>query len=60
VGSVLVNAGVDLHTVGKQLGHSQAKTTARYAHLSVETQRQAAQRFGELLKDAVNHGKAKR
>ena len=50
VGSVLANAGVDLYTIGKQLGHAQAKTTARYAHLAVETQRQAAARFGELLK----------
>ena len=50
VGSVLANAGVDLYTIGKQLGHAQAKTTARYAHLAVETQRQAAARFGELFK----------
>ena len=28
MGSVLANAGIDLYTVGKQLGHAQAKTTA--------------------------------
>jgi integrase len=50
VGSVLANAGVDLYTVGKQLGHAQTKTTARYAHLAVETQRKAADTFSELLK----------
>jgi integrase len=49
-GSVLANAGVDLYTVGKQLGHAQTKTTARYAHLSVETQRSATDRFSELVK----------
>lgn len=32
--SMLINAGVDLFTVGKILGHSTPQTTARYAHLS--------------------------
>jgi integrase len=49
-GSVLANAGVDLYTVGKQLGHAQVKTTARYAHLGVETQRKATDKFSELVK----------
>lgn len=32
--SLLINAGVDLFTVGKILGHATPATTARYAHLS--------------------------
>jgi len=32
--SWLINAGVDLYTVGKILGHSGPQTTQRYAHLS--------------------------
>ena len=32
--SEMVNAGVDLYTVGKVLGHRDARSTARYTHLS--------------------------
>jgi integrase len=32
--SWLINAGVDLYTVGRILGHSSPLTTARYAHLA--------------------------
>lgn len=35
--SWLVNAGVDLYTVGAILGHTAPQTTARYAHLSNAT-----------------------
>jgi len=35
--SYMVNAGQSLYVVGQVLGHSQAKTTQRYAHLSNET-----------------------
>jgi integrase len=35
--SYMVNAGQSLYVVGQVLGHAQAKTTARYAHLSQET-----------------------
>jgi site-specific recombinase XerD len=35
--SWLIQAGVDLFTVGKILGHSGPQTTARYAHLSTQT-----------------------
>ena len=35
--SYMVNAGQSLYIVGQVLGHAQAKTTARYAHLSQET-----------------------
>lgn len=41
--SELINAGVDLHTIGKVLGHKDARSTDRYAHL-----------LGSTLADAVN------
>ena len=39
--SVMVNSGASLPVVGKILGHSQASTTQRYAHLEVNPARQA-------------------
>ncbi|RQD63181.1 MAG: hypothetical protein D5R98_05685 [Desulfonatronovibrio sp. MSAO_Bac4] len=41
--SFLINAGRSIYEVGALLGHSQIKTTMRYAHLAEKT-----------LKDAVN------
>lgn len=35
--SEMCNAGVDLYTVGKVLGHRDPRSTARYAHLSPQT-----------------------
>ena len=43
--SWLINAGVDLYTVGKILGHSTPTTTARYAHLAQGTLRKAMGRL---------------
>lgn len=43
--SWLINAGVDLYTVGKILGHSGPATTARYAHLSTATLEQAMRKL---------------
>jgi integrase len=43
--SWLINAGVDLYTVGKILGHSGPATTARYAHLSTQTLEKAMARL---------------
>ncbi len=54
--SHLVSNGVSLQIVGKLLGHTQPQTTARYAHVSDEAQRDATNRFGEILKTA-NAGK---
>lgn len=42
--SLLINAGVELYTVGQILGHKSQQTTARYSHLSVETKQQALER----------------
>ena len=43
--SWLINAKVDLYTVGKILGHSGPQTTARYAHLSHATLKDAMGRL---------------
>lgn len=43
--SMLINAGVDLYTVGKILGHSTPTTTQRYAHLADATLRKAMRRL---------------
>lgn len=44
--SELVNAGVDLHTVGAVLGHQSQQSTARYAHLSQDRMREAMSGIG--------------
>lgn len=44
--SELVNAGVDLYTVGAVLGHKDARSTQRYAHLRHETLADAIGRIG--------------
>jgi integrase len=47
--SSLVSSGTSLHIVGRLLGHTQPQTTARYAHLSDDALRHAANRFGSKL-----------
>jgi integrase len=47
--SLVISSGESLATVGALLGHSQAATTARYAHLHDEVQRRATERLGELI-----------
>jgi integrase len=39
--SLLVQAGVPLYTVGEILGHTDKRTTGRYAHLAVGNLREA-------------------
>lgn len=46
--SHLVQAGVDLYTVSKLLGHSSIKTTEIYAHLSPVTLASAVEKLPEL------------
>jgi len=48
--SQLVNSKCSLHEVQKLLGHSSAKMTQRYAHLSNEALMSAASCAGRLLK----------
>lgn len=45
--SELINAGVDLYTVGRVLGHKDARSTQRYAHLAVGTLAAAVDRIGQ-------------
>jgi integrase len=44
--SEMVNAGVDLYTVGGVLGHKSAVSTARYAHLAQSKLREAIGKIG--------------
>jgi integrase len=46
--SHLVSNGVSLEIVGKLLGHTQAATTMRYAHIQDAALRSAANRFGDI------------
>lgn len=46
--SNLVNSGQSLYVVGKILGHSQTKTTERYAHLSNDTLLNAVNSASEM------------
>jgi integrase len=47
--SQLVSSGASLPLIGALLGHSNPTTTARYAHLFDDPQRQAVERIGEML-----------
>jgi integrase len=53
--SNLASAGVGLHTIGALIGHTQAQTTHRYAHLFDDPLREAAERAGAIV---ANAGKA--
>lgn len=46
-------AGLSLHQIGGLLGHSQASTTKRYAHLAVDPQRRAADMIGAEIGAAL-------
>jgi len=45
----MIEAGVDLVTVSKILGHASIQMTMRYAHLTPENMRRAVDRLGEIL-----------
>jgi integrase len=45
--SAMINAGVDLYTVGGVLGHKAAASTKRYSHLANETMAQAVALIGK-------------
>ena len=48
--SVAVAHGMSLHTLGMLLGHKQASTTYRYAHIANDTLKEASENVGSLLK----------
>jgi integrase len=45
--SLLIQAGIDLYRVGTILGHSDIRTTRRYAHLAVDNLRAAVAMLGK-------------
>ncbi len=47
-------ASLGLPIIGKLLGHSQAATTARYAHLDADPMRRAAETIGSTIAAAMN------
>ena len=51
--SIGAGSSLGLPIVGKLLGHSQAQTTARYAHLDTDPLRRAANLIGEQLASAL-------
>jgi integrase len=52
--SVGAGAGMGLPILGKLLGHSQASTTQRYAHLASDPMHAAVEQIGTLLDHALN------
>jgi len=46
--SWLAEAGTDIYTVGKLLGHSNVQMSARYAHLSPGAMQEAVKRLPSL------------
>jgi integrase len=51
--SVGAGAGLGLPIIGKLLGHAQAATTARYAHLDADPLRRASDRIGSHIAAAM-------
>jgi integrase len=51
--SVGVGDGMGLPVIGKLLGHSQAATTHRYAHLDADPLRRAAETIGATIDVAM-------
>ncbi|WP_164066312.1 site-specific integrase, partial [Serratia marcescens] len=53
--STLVSDGANLPLIGSLLGHTQAQTTMRYAHLFDEPQRAAVERLGSSMMGVPGH-----
>lgn len=47
--SELINAGVDLYTVGRILGHKDSRSTQRYAHLALDALTTAVAKIGRKV-----------
>ncbi|MDL2226229.1 tyrosine-type recombinase/integrase [Deltaproteobacteria bacterium OttesenSCG-928-M10] len=54
--SMMVNGGASLPIVGKILGHTQATTTQRYAHLEANPARKAAEEAAAKIAQAMKAG----
>ena len=50
--------GESLYTIGKLLGHTSVATSARYAHLMREAEREAAVRVGGSIGVHITNGRA--
>jgi integrase len=51
--SIAINNGASLYEVQNLLGHSQAKTTTRYAHLADETLRRVSDKVSKTILNAI-------
>ena len=59
--SVAAGLGEGLHMIGKLLGHTQAQTTHRYAHLAADPVKQASERIAEAIAGMIGvHGELSR
>jgi integrase len=56
--SFLISVGVPLAVVGRGLGHTQAATTQRYAHVADQAQREAMAMVGRKLSGLAERGLA--
>lgn len=56
--SEMINAGIDLYTVGGVLGHKSAVSTARYAHLAQDRLRLAVGKIGAKISQPRPEAKA--
>lgn len=54
--SFLASSGHNLPLIGQLLGHSNPQTTARYAHLLLDPQREATERVGQIITGAGKPG----
>ncbi|WP_256868508.1 tyrosine-type recombinase/integrase [Candidatus Entotheonella palauensis] len=54
--SVGAGLGVSLPIIGKMLGHTQAATTQRYAHLAADPVKEATDKIGETIAAALQGG----
>jgi integrase len=56
--SVAAGTGMSLPMIGKLLGHTQASTTQRYAHLAMDPVRTAADAIGAEIGSVIRRGAA--
>lgn len=52
--SEMINAGIDLYTVGAVLGHKDARSTKRYAHLATGALSVAVGKIGQKIPNTTN------